>query len=89
MTAQTPYPSCFGNLETVFPMGEDGLRHAPENCMVCEFKTPCLKTAMNGARGAGVKEEMLDRSYQAGATGFWRRWSRKKTLYRKKSAEDG
>ena len=83
------HPACFGNLKTVFPMGEDGLRHTPENCMACGFKTPCLKTAMNGARGMDVKEEMLDRSYQSGIIGFWSRWSQKKTLYRKKSADDG
>jgi hypothetical protein len=84
MIDQKTHPACFGNLETVFPMKEDGLRHTPENCMTCGCKTPCLKTAMNGAVGMGVKEEMLDRSYAAGVISFWSRWSQKKALNRKK-----
>jgi hypothetical protein len=82
-------PDCFGRLETVFPKKEDGLRHTPENCMACEYKTPCLKAAMNGARGINVREEMVNRSYEAGLIGFWRRWSQKKTLNREKRQSKG
>ena len=78
-------PACFGNLETVFPMGKEGLRHTPEKCIKCQYKTPCLKEAVNGPEGTMVKEEVLTRSYEAGITGFWERWSRKKALYRKKN----
>ena len=84
MNKRGAYPSCFADLETVFPMGEDGLRHTPEACMACRFKTSCLKTAMESIPGLGVREEIVDRSYHAGVIGFWNRWSQKKTLNRKK-----
>ena len=78
-------PDCYGNLETVFPLGEDDLRHTPETCLSCNFKTPCLRAALNGPKGVAVKKEVLDRSYEAGITGFWGRWSRKKALHRKQT----
>ncbi len=77
-------PACFGDLETVFPMGADGLRHSPENCMErCACNTECLRTAIQGNAGLKVRDEKVDREYSAGAMGFFERWSRKKTLYRK------
>ena len=60
------YPECFGRLDLVFPLKEDGLRHTPETCMACAFKTACLRTAIGKADGLTVKEEIVDRSYQAG-----------------------
>lgn len=77
-------PACFGNLDKVFPMGKDGLRHTPDACLKCLSKTPCLKNALNGPGGIEVHEEVLDRSYHSGITGFWTRWSRKKALYKKR-----
>ena len=50
-------PYCYGKLECVFPMGENGLRETPESCMVCYCKTECLRTAMQGEAG--------DRAYLA------------------------
>ncbi len=76
-------PECFGNLETVFPMKDDGLRMSPESCMQCPDKTECLRTAIVGPDGNGLKEERLDRAYDAGNVGFFERWSRKKKLNRK------
>ena len=78
-------PECYGNLDKVFPMGKDGLRHTPDECLCCLSKTPCLKEALSGPGGIEVQEEVLDRSYKAGITGFWARWSRKKALYQKKN----
>ena len=77
-------PYCFGNLEEVFPLGEDGLRHTPESCLVCLYKTRCLRSAMEGAEGLSVREEKLERAYEAGMIGFLDRWSRKKALHKKK-----
>ena len=48
------YPYCFARLENVFPLGDDGLRHTPESCRVCIYKTECLRTAMNRAEGLTV-----------------------------------
>ncbi len=81
-------PYCYGKLECVFPMGEDGLRETPESCMVCYCKTECLRTAMQGKTGAQVREEKVDRAYAAGRMGFFERWSRKKALQQKRDAAD-
>ena len=77
-----PKPQCYGDLNTVFPSGSDGLRHSPPICMACVFKTECLRTAMAHPQGARVREETLDRAYAAGMVGFVSRWSRKKELHR-------
>ena len=63
-------PACFGNLEIVFPKTDDGLRHSPESCMPCFYKTECLKKAMAGKDGLKVKEEQTDRAYASGTIGF-------------------
>jgi hypothetical protein len=77
------YPYCFGKLDTVFPIGEDGLRHTPESCMVCIYKTECLRNAVQCQEGLKVKSEKVDRAYAAGMIGFFERWSQKKNLHRK------
>lgn len=78
------YPSCFGILEEVFPMCDDGLRHTSERCAVCFCKTQCLRTAMEKPDGNRVREEMIDRAYSSGLISFMERWSRKKLLQQKK-----
>jgi hypothetical protein len=80
-------PKCFGDLETVFPMGEDGLRKSPEACVnSCMLKTVCLRSAMyKKENGVKVQEDQVDRAYQAGMMGFFERWSRKKELSRQKT----
>lgn len=83
MPSETPY--CFAKIENVFPMGDDGLRHTPESCMVCRYKTACLRAAINSADGVTVELERVDRAYEAGMIGFVSRWSRRKTLHRKKT----
>ena len=77
-------PGCFGNLKIVFPKGTDGLRHSPETCLDCTHKTICLRSALSDPKGAEVKSEMLDRAYDSGLVGFWKRWSMKKSLEGKK-----
>jgi hypothetical protein len=73
---------CFSKLDIVFPMEENGLRNTPETCFNCLAKTECLRTAIKGANGLKVEEETLDRAYTAGRIGFWKRWSKKKSLKR-------
>ncbi len=86
------YPSCFGVLEEVFPLGDDGLRNAPERCFSCFWKTQCLQAAMQKPDGNRVREEMVDRAYSSGLMGFMERWSRKKLLQhdqKKKGKKEG
>lgn len=77
---QEKFPPCFGDLETVFPMGEEGLRQTPESCMPCCYKTQCLRKAMADKGGIAVRQEIVDRAYASGMLGFFGRWSRKKAL---------
>ena len=78
---------CFAQLETVFPMGKDGLRDTPETCLACRHKTECLRTAMKGSSGITVREAAVDRAYTSGSMGFLERWSRKKELNRRLKQE--
>ena len=80
---------CFGHLEIVFPMAEDGLRHTPDSCLECPDKTECLRAAIQGAEGLKVREEHLSRAYDSGTIGFLERWARKKELQRKKGKPTG
>ena len=79
---KTSKPPCFGDLDTVFPMRNDGLRHTPKSCFECEQKTECLKTAMKTGKGTDARHEIVDRAYDTGLIGFFERWSRKKVLHR-------
>jgi hypothetical protein len=76
-------PECFGELNTVFPKGDDDLRHTPESCMQCPVKTGCLREAMAGLDGLRAREEFTDRAYKSGRIGFMQRWIRKKEFNRK------
>ena len=77
-------PYCFGNLDAVFPLGDDGLRHSPESCMVCFCKTECLREAITGPEGIQVKKEQVKRAHSSGTISFVERWARKKALEKKK-----
>jgi len=76
-------PSCFGELDIVFPECEDGFRYSPETCLTCEHKTECLRVAMKGKGGLQIQGTNIDRAYAAGMVGFLERWSKKKELHRK------
>ncbi len=82
------FPPCYGDLETVFPMGDAGLRQSPESCMPCSYKTQCLRKAMAEKGGVSVREEIVDRAYASGRVSFFERWSRKKALSTKKNKQD-
>ena len=82
--SSSEYPSCFAQLEKVFPQTGDGLRNSPEECFECIYKTACLKKAIAGHQGLELKNELIDRSCKAGRINFLQRWSRKKALYYKK-----
>ena len=78
------HPVCYGNLENVFPLGQDGLRHTPEDCYPCRHKTDCLRAAIQGKEGLKVQEEHVDRAYHSGMIGFMERWLKKKDIHRRK-----
>ncbi|HDI78290.1 MAG TPA: hypothetical protein ENF54_01475 [Desulfobacteraceae bacterium] len=74
--------NCFGNLNRVFPIGRDGLREVPKECLDCEERVQCMKTALNSPEGIRYKEELIRRR---GENSIWdrlKRWSYRKTLHR-------
>jgi len=79
-------PDCFGELNIVFPMGDDGLRQTPPACFECQRKTECLRTGLRGQAGLKVHEEHIDRSYRSGMISFVERWSRKKSIEQRKQS---
>ena len=79
-------PDCFGDLDTVFPMGEEGIRTTPPDCMKCSLAKACIQTAMLGQKGLELEEERIDRAYEYGLIGVMERWSRKKLIRKKMEA---
>jgi hypothetical protein len=80
---------CFARLESVFPMGADGLRHTPAACLDCRIKTECLRAAVASDQGLAVHEERLKRAYEAGRLSLFRRWAERKTLQRRRKKGAG
>ncbi len=76
-------PSCFSDLDKVFPLRPDGLRHTPDICLACYSKTECLRSAMQKKQGLKVYSEKIDRAYRGGVMGFLERWAKRKELHRK------
>ena len=77
-------PACYGDLNKVFPLREDGFRVSPIECLQCIDKTECLRRAIGEASGFSVREEMIDRAYRGGVIGFFQHWSQKKNIHRMK-----
>jgi len=73
---------CFGDLDKVFPPGEDGLRAVPSECLGCEDRTQCLKEALNTPKGISLRMERLAQAEEHGLVGKLKRWSRRKALSR-------
>ncbi|MBC8442335.1 MAG: hypothetical protein H8D87_21935 [Deltaproteobacteria bacterium] len=85
MNKANEIPECFGLLEKVFPMTDQGLRQTPDDCFYhCPVKTKCLQKAMTTQDGIKVEEEIIERGTKSGAINFFERWSRKKQVHRKK-----
>ena len=76
-------PDCFGELDTVFPEEEGGIRTTPPECMKCPQVKACIQTAMKGQKGLALEEERVDRAYEYGLIGVMERWSRKKSIRKK------
>jgi len=76
----TDRPECFGQLDTVFPMGEDGFRTSPPECMKCAHAKSCLQAALRSPEGLKLQEEKVDQSYEYGLIGKLERWSKKKLI---------
>lgn len=78
---------CYGILERVFPMGENGLRETPAECFTCPERIECMRAAMKTKQGILMQEAVLERSAESGLRGRIRRWSRRKEIERMARAQ--
>ncbi|MCK4389741.1 MAG: hypothetical protein KAV83_05850 [Desulfobacterales bacterium] len=78
---ETNPPECFGQLDTVFPVGEEGIRTSPPECMKCPYARSCLQAALRSPEGLKLQEEKVDQAYEYGLIGKLERWSKKKLLH--------
>ena len=73
---------CYGILDEVFPVGEEGLRVVPPDCFECPDRLPCLKTAINTREGFEMRSDNLRKFPSRGILDRLKRWSQKKELSR-------
>ena len=73
---------CFGLLDTVFPIGKEGLREIDPACFHCQDRKPCLQAALTTTKGLVFRSEVLDRTAATGLVGRLKRWSDRKALSR-------
>ena len=78
---------CFGVLDNVFPMGDEGLREIVPECFQCPDRKECLQTALQTKEGFQLRTEALDRSSSGGLMGRLKRWSEKKTLSKRRKEQ--
>ena len=82
----TARPDCYGELDKVFPMGEDMLRSVSEACQACPSVHNCLKAAINTPEGLEMRASRMEEygekapSSGGGVAGFFKRWSELKSL---------
>jgi hypothetical protein len=80
---------CFGILDNVFPMGNEGLREIVPECFECSLRKECLQTALQTEQGFELRSEALDRSSSGGLMGSLKRWSDKKALSNRRKGQKG
>jgi hypothetical protein len=81
--------NCFGILDNVFPMGEEGLREIVPACFECPDRTECLRHALKTEQGLVFKSEIVDRTPARGLVARLKRWSEKKDLSRRLKQKKG
>ena len=73
---------CFGILQSVFPLGVEGLREVPQGCFECPSRVACVRSALSTPEGVRMRAARVDRLASKGMMGRLDRWSRKKELSR-------
>ncbi len=80
-------PSCFGELDTVFPRGDHGLREVSAQCWGCPQRVECLRAAVaqpHSGQTLAQEQARREQDHIGGVAGFLRRWSRLKSQQTKK-----
>ncbi len=87
-----PRPICFGQIDTVFPVTDGGLREIPDACRACGLDHDCLRMALQSPEGRRFLAERMGREPGAArgddssspVAGFLKRWSDRKLASRKR-----
>jgi hypothetical protein len=87
-----PRPICFGQIDTVFPVAESGLREIPDACRECGLDHDCLRMALQSPEGRRFLAEKTGQGHGAArgddspspVAGFLKRWSDRKLASRKR-----
>ncbi len=72
--------ACFGVLESVFPLGDEGIREVRAECFDCPLKKECLQTALKTREGLNFRAELIARAPVRGIADRIRRWSEMKDI---------
>ena len=80
---------CFGILDKVFPMGDEGFREIVPECFKCSDRKECLQKALKTEQGFQLRSDVLDRSSAGGLMGRLKRWSDKKALSKQQKQQEG
>lgn len=72
-------PECFGDPDTVSPIGKEGFPEPQEKCLACTHLKPCLKAAWTKRHPAeDYKFSFEENSTITRISRFCKRWSRLK-----------
>lgn len=80
-------PDCFGDIERVFPVGQDGHREVSPDCWPCGERIECLRQAVASRQGKDalvIERARREEESIGGAAGFFKRWSLLKAHNRRK-----
>ncbi|MEW5724035.1 MAG: hypothetical protein AB1896_13075 [Thermodesulfobacteriota bacterium] len=86
MSTPEKRPDCFGRLDQVFPLGEEGLRQVRPSCDGCGLVKDCLAAAARSPEGVEMRArrtEAAQRDQGRGLIGFLNRWSELKASRRR------
>jgi hypothetical protein len=81
--------TCYGILDKVFPMGDEGLREIVPRCFDCPEKRECLQAALETEQGIAMRRALLERTPPQGLMGRLKRWSERKALSREMEHRKG
>jgi hypothetical protein len=73
---------CYGILDRVFPVNNQGFREVTTECQECPDKVACLKSSLSTKEGIEFKAKRLDNFPANGLLGRIKRWSYRKELHR-------
>lgn len=76
------HKDCYGILDMVFPVNNQGFREVTIECQECPDKVACLRDSLGTKEGIVFKAKRLENFPGNGLLGRIKRWSYRKELNR-------